>query len=97
DLGISTSVFPAISALRMRVSISAIGSVIISTELLPARLGHAGDFSPQRHLAEADTAQPETADICPRATTSLATIAHPHFVFPFALAGNVRFPGHMLS
>src|SRR4051794_19474625 len=72
----------ALLALRMRVSMSAIGSVIViglSPLLaavpgglrrlvptcgcgLPARLGHAGQLAPVRHLSQADAAQPERAE-----------------------------------
>src|SRR5690242_1255155 len=47
----------ALLALRMRASMSAIGSVIISTS--PARLGHAGDHAEVRELAQADPAEAE--------------------------------------
>src|SRR4051794_847764 len=50
-------------ALRTRVSMSAIGSVIMAAFLprLPARLLHAGDQTLVGHVAEADAAQAELA------------------------------------
>src|SRR5262249_45295124 len=52
----------AMFALRMRVSMSAIGSVIvIGSPPSPRRLGHAGDLARVRQLAEADPAEAELA------------------------------------
>jgi hypothetical protein len=50
-------------ALRIRVSMSAIGSdVILAPPFpLPARLDHAGDLSGERQLAEANPAKTELA------------------------------------
>jgi len=64
--------------LRMRVSISEIGSVIamIVPPRLPRRFHHAGDFAFQRKLAEANTAQAKTAHVATRATANFAAIAH---------------------
>src|SRR5579884_2040885 len=61
DAGISTTSCRAISALRMRVSISAIESVITPTAALPspARLDQAGDLAAVSELPEADAAQAE--------------------------------------
>src|SRR5688572_23820932 len=58
-------------ALRMRVSMSAIGSFVIAANpsLLPARLRHAGDVACERKLAKADPAQLELAVVGPRSTT----------------------------
>src|ERR1700757_4841494 len=55
DDGICTFALRERIALRMRVSISAIGSVISS----PARLHDARDVAPERQLTEAHTAEPE--------------------------------------
>jgi threonine dehydrogenase-like Zn-dependent dehydrogenase len=44
----------------MRVSMSAIGSVIMM-DTSPARLGHARDFSGMRHFSETHTTQAELA------------------------------------
>src|SRR5690348_7712521 len=76
DAGIMTLAFRAVMALRMRVSISAIGSVILLS--LPARLHDARDIAPQRKLTEAQAAQPELAHERPRtaAQRTTATLAH---------------------
>src|ERR1700722_3334803 len=47
-------------ALRMRVSMSAMGSVMVMAGL-PAGLRHAGDLTGVHHHPQADTAQPELA------------------------------------
>src|SRR5690242_14739303 len=47
----------AVLALRMRVSMSAMGSVITMTASSPRRLRDAGQFALVRHLAEADPAE----------------------------------------
>src|SRR5688572_12407307 len=66
DAGITTLLWPAATALRTRVSISAIGSVIISfCSGLPARFHYARHLAPQRSLAEADPAHGEPAHVCP--------------------------------
>src|SRR5215208_4918880 len=56
----STRRWPAEQAFRMRVSISATGSVrFIPYVPLPAGLAHARDFSPQGELTETNTAEAE--------------------------------------
>src|SRR5262245_7222597 len=57
------------TALRMRVSMSAMGSVIIGS---PARLLHAGNQSIQRQVAEAQPAQLELAVNRPRPAAQVA-------------------------
>src|ERR1035441_6119956 len=60
--GIFTESNWALFALRMRVSMSAMGSVIVmGAPPSPARLGHAGDLPRVDHRAQADPAQPELA------------------------------------
>ena len=50
-------------ALRMRVSMSAMGSVIVIVGLpSPARLGDAGHLAGVDQLAQADAAEPELAE-----------------------------------
>src|SRR5918997_5855124 len=61
DVGISARSCIALLALRMRVSMSAIGSVSTS-RLLPGTLGHAGDRALVGELAEADPAESELAE-----------------------------------
>src|SRR5947209_5049409 len=61
----------ALLALRMRASMSAIGSVIIAAS--PTRLRHARDHALVRELPQADPAQPELAEH--RARTAAAVAA----------------------
>src|SRR5580704_15589945 len=66
EAGTSTLGWRALIALRTRVSMSAIGSLVIPAlqlflRLSPARLRDAGDFPVQRQLAEAQTADAELA------------------------------------
>src|ERR1035437_3346424 len=53
----------AVLAFRMRVSMSAMGSVMVIGRLLPspAGLGHAGDLAGVHHHTQADAAQAELA------------------------------------
>src|SRR5262245_21140978 len=55
----------------MRVRKSAIGSVCIP---LPARLGQAGDVALVGHLAQADAAKPELAQVGAGAAAALAAV-----------------------
>src|SRR5436309_5390032 len=58
--GISTSSWNAVLAFRRRVSMSAIGSVIMRAPTSsPRRLGHAGHLAGVDHGAEADATQAE--------------------------------------
>src|SRR5690606_6641779 len=75
--GITQCCAPLISALRMRVSMSAIGSVIMVVDLLPRGLAHAGDLSLQGELAETATADPELAVVRARPTAELAAVVAP--------------------
>src|SRR5690348_11270564 len=61
ELGMAACSCSALLALRMRVSMSAIGSVS-TVSLLPARLRHAGNRALVRELAQADAAEPELAE-----------------------------------
>src|SRR5580704_13750174 len=58
-------------ALRMRVSMSAIGSVIMGS---PARLDHARDLAAERQHAQANPAQLELAVIASRPPAHLAPV-----------------------
>src|SRR5215467_4882844 len=58
ELGISALSCSALLALRMRVSMSATGSVSILSPL-PRALRHAGDHALVGELAQADPAEPE--------------------------------------
>src|SRR3954451_22487586 len=59
ELGSSTRSCSALLALRIRVSMSAIGSVSTSDFLLPRALGHARDRALMGELPQADAAEPE--------------------------------------
>src|ERR1700741_4003881 len=72
ECGISHRSCRAREALRMRVSMSAMGSVIMGS---PARLDHAGDFPPERENTEADSAKLELAVVAARAPADLAAVA----------------------
>src|SRR5271157_3400932 len=63
EAGTTTSACRARDALRMRVSMSAIGSETF-IGYLPARLGDAGQLAEQRPFAEADAAQTEAPHVC---------------------------------
>src|SRR3954453_23522369 len=69
----STRRCPAEQAFRMRVSISATGSVrLIPSFPLPAGLAHARDFSPQGELTETDAAETELPQYRARPPAPLA-------------------------
>src|SRR5581483_227904 len=64
DAGMTTLVWPAATPLRSRVSMSAMGSVImVICSGLPARLDDAGNLAPQRALAETDATHCEAAHV----------------------------------
>src|SRR3954453_253880 len=72
EAGMSTSSWSARNPLRMRVRKSAIGSVI--DMWLPARLRESGDVTLVGHLAQADPAEAELAEVGARAAAPLAAI-----------------------
>src|ERR1043165_9307787 len=72
EVGISTVSWSAWLALRIRVSMSPTGSVIIASS--PARLRHPGDDALMRELAQADAAHPELAEVGPRAAAPAAPV-----------------------
>src|SRR5262245_49026136 len=77
--GISTNGRSISLALRMRVSMSAIGSVIMAASplsQLPGRLADAGDQPVAREPAEADAADAELAVHGPRPPADLAPPRH---------------------
>src|SRR5512140_2018509 len=77
DEGIATDSFSASCALRMRVSISAIGSLMLMLCLLsPAGFGHAGNLAAHGDLAQLVAPQTELAVYAARAARQLAAIAH---------------------
>src|ERR1700689_3372085 len=69
--GILTLSNIAAFALRMRVSMSAIGSVIVMSVLLPTCLRHAGNLTGVDHHAQADSAEAELAVHRTRPTAAL--------------------------
>src|ERR1700677_758634 len=73
ELGIFTLSNIAAFALRMRVSMSAMGSVIVIAVLLPTCLRHARDLTGVHHHAQTDPAQAELA--VDRAWTTAALAA----------------------
>src|SRR5512142_1974736 len=78
DEGIATDSFSASCALRMRVSISAIGSLMLMLCLLsPAGFGHAGDFTAHGDVAQLVSPQAELAVDPARAAGQLAAVTHP--------------------
>src|SRR3954451_4600245 len=72
EAGISTAGFSTRTALRMRVSMSATGSVIMVEYSSPARLADAGDQAVGGHPAEADPADAELPQDRPRPAAHLA-------------------------
>src|SRR5579884_4498955 len=80
EAGTSTRGCRARAALRIRVSMSAIGSVSIAA-FLPARLDHAGNLAGQRPQPEADAAELELPQIAPRTPAEPAAVTHPHAEF----------------
>src|SRR5215218_271171 len=81
-----TSSWWAALPLRSRVSMSAIGSVMLtSTAPLPARLGDAGQLAGVGELAHADPAQAELAQHGPRPPAALAARVGPHLELRGAL------------
>src|SRR5260370_37166256 len=79
EAGTSTLGWRADIALRMRVSISAIGSdvVMLRTPVilpLPARLNHAGDFSGEGEVPETNPAQTKLAQKAARPAAAEAAV-----------------------
>jgi len=83
DDGISVKAWRAAKALRVRVSISAIGSVVFI--FLPARLCHARHLTLQCQLTEADTAHTELANVATRAATQTASVVVLHLELRLSL------------
>src|SRR5919204_1986511 len=70
EVGISTRSCIARFALRIRASMSAIGSVSIA-RLLPGTLGHAGDHALVGELAQTDPAEAELPEYRARAAAAV--------------------------
>src|SRR5436190_23853607 len=75
--GIAADSWSALLAFRMRLSMSAIGSVSTSS-LLPAGFRHAGDHALVRELAQADPAEAELAEHRARPAAPVAPAVVPH-------------------
>src|SRR3954454_9372597 len=77
ELGISALSCSALLPLRRGVSMSATGSVSISS-LLPPALRHAGDHALVGELAQADAAEPELLEhgTRPAAAVAAGVVAH---------------------
>src|SRR3954453_13767894 len=96
DEGIFTDSCNALFALRMRLSMSAMGSVSISS-LLPARLCHARNYALVRQLAQADPAEAELLEHGPRTPAAIAPRVVPHLeLLLLLLLYNERLPRHLL-
>src|SRR5215213_3815996 len=85
EIGTSSRSCLARRALRIRLSRSAMGSVMLIVSLLeslkpasPARLDHAGQIALQRQLAEVDAAETELAVVAAGAAADPAAVAIPH-------------------
>src|SRR5688572_10616109 len=78
EQGMLTSTCPTIWALRMRVSMSAIGSLMLIADSLPARLDHAGHLAAHRELAQLDASKAEFLVDAARAPGQRAAVAQPH-------------------
>src|SRR5438067_532585 len=91
DDGITTSSCMATLPLRIRVSMSAMGSVMVIVVPTrkpmesPGRLGHAGDLARMGHLPEADPAQAEPPVDRLRAAAPVAAGVRPDLELGFAL------------
>src|SRR5579862_7205565 len=74
ELGILTLSCMAVLALRIRVSMSATGSVIVMSAFLPspAGLGDTGDLSRVHHHTQADATEAELAQDGPRTSAAPA-------------------------
>src|SRR6516165_5194798 len=86
DDGMSTSSWNAVLAFRRRVSMSAIGSVIISAPTSsPRRFGHARHLAGMDHRAEADPAETEALVHGARAAAAAAPRVRAHLELRRAL------------
>src|SRR5579863_9418333 len=89
EAGTSTLGWRAWIALRTRVSMSAMGSLVIVLllQFLPTGLGHAWNLAVQGELAEAQTANAELPQESARPSAAPAAVAVPAWQF-----GNTRLP-----
>src|ERR1700693_4850987 len=73
-----TLTFSVACALRMRVSMSAMGSLMLMCALLPARLDHSGDLAAHRDLADLVAPETELAERPARPAGHRAAVAQAH-------------------
>src|SRR5258708_2972992 len=78
DAGTTTLTFSVACALRMRVSMSAMGSLMLIFVLLPARLDHSGDLAAHRELSDLVAPEAELAERAARAPGHGAAVAQAH-------------------
>src|SRR5688572_8728411 len=78
EAGTNTLTFSVACALRMRVSMSAMGSLMLMCGLLPARLDHPGDLAAHGDLPELVAREPELAERAARAARDGAAVAQAH-------------------
>src|SRR6266508_2084946 len=98
EVGIVAVSCSALLALRMRVSMSAIGSVSTAFSSLPGALGHAGDHARVGELPQADTAEPELLEDRARASAPVAARVGANLVALWAGGlGDHRLLGHLLG
>src|SRR5690606_33828945 len=80
EAGVETEFLRRICALRMRVSISPIGSEkLMSNVSLPARLDQARDLTQVAQLAQRDTAQLQLAVVATGTTRDFTAITDAHW------------------
>ena len=78
EAGMATLTFSVAWALRIRVSMSAMGSLMLIVGLLPARLDHAGDLAAHRDLADLAAREAELAESAARTARDRAAVAQAH-------------------
>src|ERR671929_2013885 len=78
DAGTMTLAFSVAWALRHEMSMSAMGSLMLISCLLPARLDHSGDLAAHRDLADLVAREAELAERAARAAGHGAAVAQPH-------------------
>src|SRR5688572_22334590 len=78
DDGTNTLTFSVACALRMRVNMSAMGSLMLISCLLPARLDHSGNLAAHRDLADLVAREAELAERAARAARDRAAVAQAH-------------------
>src|SRR5258708_36242231 len=75
EAGTATLRFSVACALRMRVSMSEMGSLMLMSSLLPARLDHSGDLAAHGDLADLVAREPELAERAAGAPGDRAAVA----------------------